>query len=46
MDRRCFLGSLMAVTTAIASGVKLPTGAEVATGKAMPKPFPEPPEVQ
>jgi hypothetical protein len=27
----------MAVTTAIASGVKLPTGAEVATGKALPK---------
>lgn len=30
MDRRGFLGSLMAVTTAIASGVKLPKGAEVA----------------
>jgi len=27
----------MAVTTAISSGVKLPTGAEVATGKALPK---------
>ena len=39
MDRRGFLGSLMAVTTAIASGVKLPTGAEVATGKALPKPL-------
>ena len=39
MDRRGFLGSLMAVTTAIASGVKLPTGAEVATGKAQPKPL-------
>lgn len=39
MDRRGFLGSLMAVTAAIASGVKLPTGAEVATGKALPKPL-------
>lgn len=39
MDRRGFLGSLMAVTTAIASGVKLPTGAEVATGKALPRPL-------
>jgi hypothetical protein len=39
MDRRGFLGSLMAVTTAIASGVKLPTGAEVAAGKALPKPL-------
>jgi hypothetical protein len=39
MDRRGFLGSLVAVTTAIASGLKLPTGAEVATGKAMPKPL-------
>ena len=39
MDRRGFLGSLMAVTTAIASGVKLPTGAEVESGKAMPKPL-------
>ena len=39
MDRRGFLGSLMAVTTAIASGLKLPTGAEVATGKALPKPL-------
>jgi len=39
MDRRGFLGSLMAVTTAIASGVKLPTGTEVATGKALPKPL-------
>lgn len=29
----------MAVTTAISSGVKLPTGAEVARGKAMPKPL-------
>lgn len=35
MDRRGFLGSLMAVTTAIASGVKLPTSREVAT--AAPK---------
>lgn len=30
MDRRGFLGSLMAVTTAIASGVKLPAGKELA----------------
>lgn len=30
MDRRGFLGSLMAVTTAIASGVKLPAGRELA----------------
>jgi hypothetical protein len=29
----------MAVTAAIASGVKLPTGTEVATGKALPKPL-------
>lgn len=35
MDRRGFLGSLMAVTTAIAGGVKLPSGKEVA--KAAPK---------
>lgn len=35
MDRRGFLGSLMAVTTAVASGVKLPAGKEVA--KAAPK---------
>lgn len=35
MDRRGFLGSLMAVTTAIAGGVKLPAGKEVV--KAAPK---------
>ncbi len=35
MDRRGFLGSLMAVTTAIASGVKLPTSREIAV--ATPK---------
>lgn len=35
MDRRGFLGSLIAVTAAVASGVKLPTGREVA--KAAPK---------
>lgn len=35
MDRRGFLGSLMAVTTAVASGVKLPSGKEIA--KATPK---------
>jgi hypothetical protein len=35
MDRRGFLGSLMAVTTAIASGVKLPSSREIAV--AAPK---------
>lgn len=30
MDRRGFLGSLMAVTAAVASGVKLPAGKELA----------------
>ena len=30
MDRRGFLGSLAAITTAVASGLKLPKGAEVA----------------
>lgn len=35
MDRRGFLGSLIAVTTAVASGVRLPAGKEVA--KAAPK---------
>lgn len=35
MDRRGFLGSLMTVTTAIASGVKLPAGKELAA--AAPK---------
>lgn len=35
MDRRGFLGSLMAVTSAVASGVKLPSGKEVI--KATPK---------
>lgn len=35
MDRRGFIGSLMAVTTAIASGVKLPSSREVAS--AAPK---------
>lgn len=35
MDRRGFLGSLLAVTTAVASGVKLPAGREVA--RATPK---------
>ena len=35
MDRRGFLGSLLAVTAAVASGVKLPSGKEVA--KASPK---------
>jgi hypothetical protein len=30
MDRRGFLGSLAAITTAVASGLKLPAGAEVA----------------
>lgn len=35
MDRRGFLGSLIAVTTAVASGVRLPSGREVA--KAAPK---------
>lgn len=35
MDRRGFLGSLMAVTAAVASGVKLPSGREVI--KATPK---------
>ena len=35
MNRRGFLGGLMAVTAAVASGVKLPSGKEVA--KADPK---------
>lgn len=35
MDRRGFLGTLTAITTAIATGVKLPAGREVA--KAAPK---------
>lgn len=35
MNRRGFLGGLMAVTAAVASGVKLPSGKEVA--KAAPK---------
>jgi len=35
MDRRGFLGSLMAVTAAVGSGVKLPAGREVA--RATPK---------
>ena len=35
MNRRGFLGGLMAVTAAVASGVKLPSGSEVA--KAAPK---------
>ena len=30
MDRRDFLGSLIAVTTALATGVKLPAGKEIA----------------
>lgn len=30
MDRRGFLGSLIAVTTAVATGVKLPPGKEIA----------------
>ena len=34
MDRRGFLGSLMAVTTAIASGVKLPSSREVVNAPA------------
>jgi hypothetical protein len=35
MDRRGFLGSLAAITAAVASGLKLPKGAEVAA--ALPK---------
>lgn len=35
MDRRGFLGSIMAVTAAVASGVNLPSGKEIA--KATPK---------
>lgn len=35
MDRRGFLGSLMAITGAVATGVRLPAGREVA--KATPK---------
>jgi hypothetical protein len=35
MDRRGFLGSLMAITGVVATGVKLPAGREVA--KATPK---------
>lgn len=34
MDRRGFLGSLMAVTAAVAAGVKLPSGKELATAPA------------
>lgn len=35
MDRRGFLGSIMAVSAAVAAGVKLPSGKQVAT--AAPK---------
>lgn len=35
MDRRGFLGALIAVTSAVASGIQLPTGREIA--KATPQ---------
>lgn len=43
MDRRGFLESITAITTALAGGVKLPTGAEVA---AAPIPQPKPLRMQ
>lgn len=39
MDRRGFLGSITAITTALAGGLKLPSGAEVASGKAPQRPL-------